>query len=239
MIQSYSLFKEESEVNLASIESNHNVVIEDTLWDDDKGSDEKLYQQIVYAIIRTPKRLITHLQRIHFTYTRRQGDCLYAALVDLLLVLDGKGHALGLRMVSSTRDQLTTHQCDLLDNYFECSDKSLLIGNRFSVLTDGVLGTLNIITEKKSDKIEHDPLIIARDYVQYSQLDAAINTLEVEIQETPERLELQDDLLELYRVTENTESFSKMYKLLIEKTSNLSHGWLELNDSFAGLRDEQ
>ena len=84
----------------------------------------------------------------------------------------------------------------------------------------------------------HDPLAIARDYVEYSQLDAAIETLEAGVLGDPERQELQLDLLELYKVTKNIQAFTKMHFLLTEKELDLSAGWQELTDYFAGLTNE-
>lgn len=231
------LVTESEDISHSSI-SGENFSVGETCWITDKQTVEHLYQQIVYKVLTNPKQLISHLQRIYFTYSQGMTEPLYAALVDLFSVLDGRGEELSSRMVSSTHSLLTEHQSEVLASYLEHKKISLLAGNKFSVLTKGVVGSGVLLTEKNDVAIVHDPLAIARDYVEYSQLDAAIETLEAGVLGDPERQELQLDLLELYKVTKNIQAFTKMHFLLTEKELDLSAGWQELTDYFAGLTNE-
>ena len=241
MVQGCSLFVTENEVALASIASDKNFLVGEVYWTTDKQNDERLYQQTVYKVSTKPKLLISHLQRIYFTYSHNMADQLYAALVDLFSVLDGRGKELSGRMVSSTRSLLSEEQLGLLVNYLKHPKKSLLHGNNFSVLTTGLVGSGILLIEQKNVEAVavHDPLVIARDYVEYSQLDSAIETLEAGVLEDPDREDLQTDLLELYKVTKNIQAFSKFRDLLIEKKLDLSSGWQDLTDYFAELTNEK
>ena len=241
MVQGYSLFVTGNKVAPASIVSDKNFLVGEVCWMADKQKNERLYQQTVYKVSTTPKRLISHLQRIYFTYSHDMADQLYAALVDLFSVLEGRGKELSARMVSSTRSLLSEDQLGRLVNYLKHPNKSLLHGNNFSVLTKGLVGSGILLTEQNNVEVVavHDPLVIARDYVEYSQLDAAIETLESGVLEAPEREDLQTDLLELYKVTKNIQAFSKFRDLLIEKKLDLSVGWQDLTDFFAELTNEK
>ena len=241
MVQSCSLFVTENEVAPVSMSSEENLSISEIYWTTDKQNDERLYQQTVYKVSTKPKSLISHLQRIYFTYSHDMAEQLYAALIDLFSILDGRGKELSARMLSSTRSLLSEEQLDLLVNYLRRPDKSLLHGNNFSVLTKGLVGTNILLTEQKNveSNAVHDPLIIARDYVEYSQLDFAIETLETGLLEAPDREDLQTELLELYKVTKNIQAFSKFRDLLLEKKFDLSVEWQNLTDYFAELTNEK
>ena len=239
MVESCLLLVAERENTSRLTISRENFSVEETCWATDKQTVEHLYQQIVYKVLTNPKHLILHLQRIYFTYRQGMTEPLYAALVDLFSVLDGRGKELSSRMVSSTHSLLTEHQAKVLASYLEHKKISLLAGNKFSVLTKGLVGSDILLTESNNEVIVHDPLAIARDYIEYSQLDAAIETLEAGVVEDPERQELQLDLLELYKVTKNVQAFTKMYDLLIDKELDLPSGWKELTDYFAGLANEE
>ena len=239
MAQSCLLLVNEDEGYSRATVSGDSFAVGETYWSTDKLAAEHLYQQAVYKIITNPKQLISHLQRICFTYSQGMTEPLYAALVDLFLVLDGRGKELSNRLVSFTHPLLTKHQSEVLASYLEQGTVSLLAGNHFSVLTKGLVGSGILLAEKNNEVIEHDPLSIARDYIEYSQLDAAIETLEAGVLEDPERQELQQDLLELYRVTNNNQAFTKMHGLLTEKELDLLAGWQELTDYFAGLTNEE
>ena len=89
-----------------------------------------------------------------------------------------------------------------------------------------------MIKEKSDEAPEHDPLDIARDFIAYSQLDAAIETLENAVLVDIERQELHDDLLELYKVTQSMERFIKMYDVLSGQTKTIPAGWNELKGFF-------
>ena len=219
--------------------SGENFSVVETYWATDKQSVEHLYQQIVYKVSTNPKQLISHIERIYFTYRQGMVEPLYAALIDLFSVLDGRGKELSKRMVSVAHSLLTEDKAKVLASYLADKNTSLLAGNKFSVLTKGLVGSGILLTEKNKKVIEHDPLAIAKDYVEYSQLDAAIETLETGVLEAPERLALQLDLLELYKVTKNVQAFTKMHGLLIEKELDLSPGWQELTVYFAGLANEE
>jgi len=219
----------------AFVDSNRSLVVKEIIWGIENSSDD-LYQQLVFKVLKKPKLLISHLQRIYLTYSLGMQDQLYAALVDLLWVLDGKGIELSSRMVKATQTHLTDQQAKLLGAFL--NNTGLLVGNKFSVC----------ITEKGKDLIvekniklddSYDPLDLARDYIEYSQLDEALKTLEEALILTPERQDIQSELLELLKVTKNIQEFTRIKQVFLDKEMELSGEWSQLAEYFSGISDEK
>ena len=209
------------------------------LMDVDVGSFgfalEETLENIVFQISRKPADLAMHLQRIYFCYQHNLTDNLFAALVDFLIVLEGKGYQLQSRMVKGAKSKLQPQQYAILNKALKTPSDEIkwLQGNLYSLFSRGLIGT-NILVIKEENRAlpEHDPLDIARDFIAYSQLDAAIETLENAILMNIERQELHDDLLELYKVTHSLEKFGKMYDALSRQVKTIPVGWDELKGFF-------
>lgn len=150
MLQSYSLFEAENEISPAFIESDQKFMIEKVLWTTTKKENNDLYTQIVFKVLRNPKHLMSHVQRIYVTYTWKMNIPLYAALIDLLLVLDGKGQQLSNRMIFMTRSLLSDQQHHVLTEYLKTKNTSLLPENKFTVLTKGLVGSSVLLVDKKT-----------------------------------------------------------------------------------------
>ena len=142
---------------------------------------EQALDGILSTLLSAPKHLHTHLQRIYFCYRHDLKEALFAALIDFLIVLKGKGSAVGHRMVNGAKPKLSDADYQALKAALELSEDEIewVDGNLYSLFTQGLIGTSILIhKEKKKNILNHDPLTIARDYVAYSQLDMAMETLE-------------------------------------------------------------
>jgi hypothetical protein len=196
---------------------------------------EQIHESIVFQIVKKPTALAIHLKRIYFCYQQNLTENLFGALIDFLIVLDGKGQDLGSRIVKGTKSKLSPQQYVILNEALKMSNEEvkLLQGNMYSLFSKGLIGTsILVIKEENKQQQQHDPLDIARDFIAYSQLDAAMDTLESAIFVEPERYELHDDLLELYRVTQSFERFNKMYGALSGQTKTIPAAWDELKGFF-------
>jgi len=213
--------------------TDNGFIISTTFWDSDKLSSEQLYQQIVFAVLRKPRQLILHIQRIYFTYSNKQAEQLYAAIIDLLWILDSKGESLCKRMITASSSVLSEIHNKRLSDYLATKDRAILLGNKFSIFLAGEVGTGKLLTEQKEEEsLEHDPLLIALDFIEYSQLDNAIKTLETGIINDLERIELQTELLQLYKVTKDRQAFLDMHQVLLTQEIELSADWQVLMDYF-------
>ncbi len=233
MQHTHSMLITETKTPSIVANSSFDFAIKELYWTSDTYKDVDIYQQIAAKVLEKPKQLLSHIQRIYFTSDCDSSEQLYAALVDLLCILDGKGRALSQRMISATQSQLTSQQFATLCNAIKKQDISLLSENKYSLLTKGLVGTDRQLIEQSIESTVHDPLIIARDYIEFSQLDAAIETLENSILKSPNREELQTELLQLYKVTNNSDSFTTTHLLLKKKEMTLSHEWQNLAEYFS------
>ncbi len=203
-------------------------------WSQGILNKEQLLENIVFQIITDPKALCVHVQRIYFCYQENLAEDLFAALVDLLLVLQGKGRDLSLRMVVGAKTRLIAADYAKLKQAlsFSVAQMDLLNGNKYSLFSAGLIGTNVLIIKKHAELPEYDPLQIARDFVAYSQFDAALETLEKALLADKQRLPLHHDLLELYKVTDDRDRFFKMYAKLCSDMTAMPVGWDELKGFF-------
>ena len=185
--------------------------------------------RLVYLVARKPKRIITHVQRIYYCYQVNLPEQLFAALVDLLIVLNKRGKEISRRMIIGSKSKLSGEQFNALQKFMaENSDTALLVGNQYSVFSKGLIGTKNLVQRSETDKQTHDPLDLAHDYIEYSQLDEAKNILEEAIIDQPERIDLHQCLLELYKSTLDTAGFMTMYHILAGLDVAMPDDWSTL-----------
>lgn len=132
---------------------------------------EQILESILFNILKEPKNLQGHLQRIYFCYQHDLVDDLFAALVDFLIILEGQGSKISLRMINGAKQKLLPKEYAILKNALNLSidEVKLLEGNPHSIFTQGLVGN-NLLVTKEEQQVqhEHDPLDLARDYIAYS-----------------------------------------------------------------------
>lgn len=164
-------------------------------------NDEAL-EKLVFLIAKKPKCLINHVQRIYYCFQENLGEQLYAALVDLLIILNKQGQAISWRMVLGTKSQLTAEQFQELKGYLKGNQVSTsrLKGNQYSVFSKGLVAVNKMIRQIENEVKEDDPLMIALDYIEYSQMDEAKAVLQEAILLQPEKMALHQELFDLYKL---------------------------------------
>lgn len=194
-------------------------------------SIDKRLERLVFRVARAPKSLRAHVQRIHYCFGHYMNEQLAGALIDLLIVLEQAGFELRRRMIFGARSRLTDSQFQTLraalnDPRFAADS---LPGNRFSLFLKG-LGSSRALVEilPEESEVEHDALQLARDYIEYSQLDEAVQVLETALLKHPERIELHDELLALLRSTRDRAAFQRVYDELSRLDAQLPPAWAEL-----------
>lgn len=182
-----------------------------------------------YRVIRDPADLLSHMRRIILVGRMSDSDNLYAALIDLFIALGPKGESLRSRMLKQYRPALSSAQYATLLQYFKQGD----VGepnpaSSASVLAKGIIGACSFIRpingtagKEKRD----DPLHEARRYLEYSQIDAAREVLERAVLENPERIDVQIELLELYRAGRDIENYEKTFNRLRLSGNRMSKRW--------------
>lgn len=195
---------------------------------------EKGLERLVFRVSRNPKYLKGHLERIYYCFENQLDLQLFGALADLVIVLGENGGPLCRRMINGSRSRLTQENYQALIAKIENknSNPDEFLFNRYSVFTKGVLATPFLITSTAKDRYDHDPLSLAKSYIEVSQLDDAIEILEQAIQESPNRMELHDELMPLYRQTRNSIRFKKFFQELKRHNITLPPSWNELHEYF-------
>jgi hypothetical protein len=209
----------------------------DILWSSEFLQYSDFLEKLVFRIARNPKALKTHLQRIYFCFHKNLNEQLFAAIVDFLVILNKRGLQISWRMLSGTKSHLNPEHFKVIKDFLNDQHANVnhLQGNQYSVLTRGKLGTEDMISYTDSNtEVDFDPLEIARDHIEYSQLEEAKRVLENAIFKQPTRTDLQRELLALFRSTRDYEGFTKMLAELKRSGLDIIDEWNELNNLFKG-----
>lgn len=194
--------------------------------------DSEQLSALVFKILRQPNDLLVHLQRIYFCYLRAWNDQLFAALLDLLMVLAGRGQALAYRMVFGCRTALTDAQLSSLKTYLQQSKPIKQATNPYAVLASGQQGTNCLVQYSQQTQIKYDPIQLAFDYIEYSQLEEAMTVLESGVHQLPDRKDIQELLLEIYKSTQSRDRFLVMYLTLNPQILNQVVNWDSVKKHF-------
>jgi len=192
-------------------------------------------EYIAYRIVRSPMDLCNHVRRIMLQHDMGDSDGLYAALLDLFIVLENKGFELRRRVLEGARNRLTEQQYRRLS---ACLNSDQVQCDRLpappdSMLAKGLIGTRTLVEAADDDnESARDPLIEAREYIEYSQVDQARALLEQAILDQPERTELHSELLEIYRSTRDRASFLAFWRRLNAVENPAADVWEAAADSF-------
>ncbi|MBP1149220.1 MULTISPECIES: type IV pilus assembly protein FimV [Methylocaldum] len=175
------------------------------------GTENDVADYLAHSVSAVPDNLLRHTQRVLHHYHQNDRDGLYAALLDLFIALEHRGPSLRKRLLTGARDRLRKDCYARLDRWLECGntpDWAELPPAGQSVLAPGVIGSLNLVQVSidASDE-ERDPLVEAREHIEYSQIDQARAVLEGALFRLPERTDLLEELLLLYRATGDLDNF--------------------------------
>lgn len=196
------------------------------------SSAPSILNALVFRVARKPQDLTAHVRRIYFCYQNALVEPLYAALLDLLIVLDNKGKDLSRRLVLGSRSLLNAEQFSSLNTFRGGQDQAR--ENRFGLFTKGLIGTARLVEVTQKAQVQHDYLRLAHDFIEFSQLDEAIAILEQGVEATPGRQDLQTLLLELYQSTQCRERFQKFHERIRASGAPLNNGWQRLAVLFKG-----
>ena len=207
------------------------------LWSPEVLLYTDFLENCVFQISRKPNALLVHIQRIYYCFHAHKNEQLYAAIIDLLIILDKRGLAISWRVVMGAKPRLSDAQFKQLQSYLQETNPSIdtLHGNRYCVFTKGLIG-VNVLVclVEKRDEEDYDLLAIARDHIEYSQLDEAKHILESAVLAQPQRFDFQEELLALYRSTRDVDSFTALFAQLNEVGVRLHDDWHRLNNYFKG-----
>lgn len=198
------------------------------LFNNPDGDQSQTLNALVFKVRRKPKDLLAHVRRIYFCYDQVLAEQLYAALLDLLIVLDGKGSLISRRMIEASRSRLDSEQFQALHKTTEHAQ----LGSPYSLFSSGIMGSRELVSSRQQTEMQHDFLELANDFIEYSQLEQAMDVLESGISLHPERADLQRALLELYKSLGNRERFQSHRQRFSDSGIALVEEWLVLAQFF-------
>lgn len=196
-------------------------------YDNDEG---QVLDALALKVRRNPKDLVAHVRRIYFCYEKHLSAQLFASLLDLLIVLQGKGQAISRRMIQACRSQLDSGHLQVL-NQVAGHDR---FGNHYSLFSTGLVGQRELVEHQRRAETQHDFLALADDFIEYSQLDQAMEVLETGIGLQPDRVDLQQALLELYQSTGSRERFTTFRRRFTDTGVPLVDEWQRMANFFEG-----
>lgn len=189
-------------------------------------------ETLVFKVRRQPKDLRAHLNRIFFCYQNALSEPLYAALLDLLIILDDKGRDLSLRLIQGSRSLLNSEQLAALTHIRRPHESKKNVA--FSLFTPGLIGSSVLLEVNQMPQEQQDYLTLANDFIEFSQLEEAMSILEAGLEKHPERQDLQLAILQLYKATDNRDRFKNQFEMISGSGVSLVNNWQLLADFFNG-----
>ena len=194
-----------------------------------------------YQVLRRPQMLCNHVRRVLMYVSLANAENLYGAMVDLFLVLNGRGESLRGRMLKTAKPILSKEQFDRLNDCDLTDETAIrtLKQNKACLLAHGMIGIEQLVVvtkDKDAAGVVRDPLLEAREYIEYSQIDAARELLEQAILNSPERKELHEELLEIYRSTGNDRGINEFLKKLENIDNPYSELWMVYSEELAAAK---
>lgn len=190
-----------------------------------------------HSVAREPLDLRSHVRRIFVAYSEEGATDLFAALIDLFIVLGDRGASLRRRMLEYSKSRLGTHEYRRLKEAIDGTPDQ--VSSDFvpgSVLCRGVIGkmALSRFGVARSRGVR-DPLIEAREFLEYSQVEEARKVLEQVLIREPQREDIQKELLDIYWSARDQKGFGKMLRELESIGNPLGDEWRELAERFRSL----
>lgn len=180
-------------------------------------------------IAAEPSHLLHHTRRIALEYQLDHPESLYGALIDLFLVLGVRGRALRRRLTEGARERLAPEHYAQLRRWLQSGqalDTESVPPLKSSLFGLGTGETLHLVEMRETAHPDaRDPLVEARECIEYSQIDQARQILESALGAEPERADLQWELLDLYRAQRDASHFLKLYPTFARDENPLAEDW--------------
>lgn len=199
------------------------------------GACENHQRYLDIRVARNPRDILSHVNRINALLERQDGDACFGALVDLNIALGANGYALRKSLLARTHAILSEPQQIFLYQHLESGLKPTdnIAGNRDSLLSDQVLGTVEFV--RRSDSPSNDGATLFEQAL-CARASGEWNTtrrfLERLVFKDPGNTEASMELLSLYQEREMKTAFQSTYAQLIGRQFARPNLWEKLNRRF-------
>ncbi len=203
---------------------------------DTVGSLDDAADIITHAVARMPQNLRYHIQRINLFITKKDSESLYGSLLDLFIILGDQGYPLRSRMLNKAHPVIRKECYKSLHQHLKrgLTSKNSVIFSQASLLNSNLAAAPLIKRISRGTTTAQDPIDAACDHLEYGQVDAARQVLESAIENRPSRIELYQELLEIYKCTRDRVRYHKMRNKLSTDNHPFLSCWLDVADLFEG-----
>ncbi len=208
---------------------------------DDYTQAKILADHLSHRVSRHPQDLLSHVQRIHLACRLQDSRIVYAALLDLFIALGEGGQDLRRRMLLIAGKRISLHQRQALIKVLlgKSSPANLPLSALSRLQQPGrISATLVGVGQNSSSKEKEYRLIDeARDLIDFGQLETAKQFLEEAVTHGNEDTAVHEELLALYKHSQNQAAFEAMYAQSTDFSPALSTLWNQLKEHFDAARE--
>jgi len=204
------------------------------LWVDSSIPAERIDAWFSHHIVRQPEDLLAHVQRVHFATSQNAEPALYSALLDLFIALGSRGQALRETLLAQSSELLSDVHRVFLQASISAgiNARDSIEDPAMSMLCRGFSGVGDLIEASKAAPAEDmDPLRQALESIECSELDEARAILEKSFFGGTFDAVQQQLLLEIYRKTDDSVHFEKLYATFSPDLA--PDDWLVLAEHFS------
>lgn len=196
---------------------------------------ERIDAYFSHYIIRNPKNLLAHVQRINSVSAHGGKLDIYSTLLDLFIALGSQGLSLRRAMLAKVSSQLDPAHLMFLSDALEAGihARDVINDPGISMLINGYSGFDDLVKiQRQQGEEKGDPLQQAMASIECSDLEEARIILEDSLYSDRADLDQQKLLLEIYRKTADKKHFMALYETF-EGDSNPAYAdWQELATHF-------
>ena len=195
--------------------------------DDDSSSVQSESSKLSVArIFQASAKLLNHVGRINDQIQQKKPEETYGALLDLFIILESDGQKLRERMLNKAQSVIKPQQFEFLQQQLEqgITNLDIVPQSHTSTLIETFL-TSNELLPSEESGYELDSLQAARDLLEHGQIDSARSVLESAILNGEQQSEVHEDLLEIYRETNDSDNFLRVRDQLNLNDATLSQLW--------------
>ncbi len=196
---------------------------------DGKDSDESIASFLCHNITRNPLDLRSHTRLIYLRLRQENSTALYTALLDLFLALGNQGLSLRDHLLQLCSPRLQAHQKTILSDGLKPGlfPNTPLADTGNSLLHKGNETNTPLVkkTVNRQETGKQDPLLEARECLEYGQLDQALGLLESAMLENPDNTGIHAELLAIYSRGNMQERFRQQTRAMAKAGHELPSGW--------------
>lgn len=193
---------------------------------------------LAHAIVRKPRHLLHHTQRIGLAIVGSDRNEVFSALLDLNIALGPHGKRLRDRMRRAAHALLTSEQSVFLARVqiTGCNANDRHPAAPYSVLSRGLTGKLDLVSRSVETSTQtSDPLDEADAQLMDGNVTAARTTLEHALGNTPERDDIASALLEIYVRSHDLASL-RLMRARVGAPLQSRHDWITAEDRLSQAR---